>query len=70
MGKETTTTQATRQRATKKTKELEVVIAAGSGLYKIQYKGGGQLPAMLTGKYTDRQTAETDIKVYQETVKG
>lgn len=50
----------------KKTKNLEIVMKHGTGLYKVQYEGGGQLPLELTGAFTDRSKAEIAVEFYLE----
>lgn len=48
----------------KPTKELEVVRAKDGYLLEIQYKGGGQLPAELKGKWLNEAQAKERIAFY------
>ena len=46
-------------------KELAIRIAPNEGnLYEIYYENGGQVPDELTGKYTSRRVARTQIATY------
>ena len=36
----------------------------GSGLYKVIYEGGGELPKVLSGLYTSKRQANKDIDIY------
>lgn len=45
-------------------KELELVRQPDGRMYRLKFKGGGQLPAELTGEYTSISAAEKDMAAY------
>lgn len=47
-----------------------VVEPTGKGLYRIKYTGGGPAPALLSGQYTSRTTAEEAVVMFQKTVQA
>jgi len=47
-------------------KKLIAVPATGTGLYRVQFEGGGQLPEELEGRFTSREVAQTNIDIYVE----
>ncbi len=49
---------------TKAGKEVAYRVPQGESLYEIFFVGGGQLPAELTGSWTDARQIENTIKVY------
>ena len=50
----------------KKEKELTIVRTRGTGMYHVQFEGGGQLPKELEGLFTDKGTAQQKIDMYVE----
>jgi len=53
-----------KENKTKAGKKLQVVHSRGTGLYKVQFTSGGQLPDWLTGAYTSVTLAQKDIDKY------
>lgn len=53
----------TRQKQTE-SKELEIVRAKDGYLIEVQYKGGGQLPKELKGKFMNEEQATKAIRMY------
>jgi hypothetical protein len=45
-------------------KELEVYVDPAYAHFRIKYKGGGELPGELKGRYTHRELAEEAIQRY------
>lgn len=50
-------------RSTKKTKDL-LILPDGMGLYYIGFDGGGEVPAVLSGKYNSKVFAQAAINSY------
>jgi hypothetical protein len=44
-------------------KELKIRYSTAN-TYEIYYEGGGEVPAVLSGKYTDHRTAQKAIDLY------
>ncbi len=45
-------------------KELIIIPVNRTSLYSIKWRGGGQVPDVLTGKYTSPKLAHDDIEKY------
>jgi len=45
-------------------KEIQIINAAGTGHYKVQFAKGGELPAELDGLFTSSAVAEIAVRNY------
>ena len=63
------TQEIIRSYKTKGVKELQTYIKPGTAHYILQWSGGGELPAELSGMYTSLNLVDSAVLTYLNTVK-